>query len=121
MIRSALVLGTLLASSMTAFAAPAPPPTKPAPMDYVEFSVSDIARAKAFYGAIFGWTFTDYGPTYTSFIDNGLGGGFTTNRALRLGGPLMVFHEGEGRGRDRQADLLIPRRTTFRVQRSGRL
>jgi hypothetical protein len=27
----------------------------PPPMDYVEFSVSDIARTKAFYAAVFGW------------------------------------------------------------------
>jgi uncharacterized protein len=62
------------------------------PMDYVEYIVRDIARTKAFYGAIFGWAFTDYGPGYTSFTDNGLGGGFTTDGAPKPGGPLMVFH-----------------------------
>ena len=66
--------------------------TEPSAMDYVEFSVSDIARTKAFYTAVFGWEFTDYGPAYTSFLDNGLGGGFTTGRPPRPGGPLMVFH-----------------------------
>lgn len=62
------------------------------PMDYVEFSVSDIARTKAFYAAIFGWEFTDYGPEYTSFVDNGLGGGFRSDAPPRPGGPLLVFH-----------------------------
>ena len=62
------------------------------PMDYVEFSVSDIERTKRFYTAVFGWTFTDYGPDYTSFIDNGLGGGFRSDQPPRPGGPLMVFH-----------------------------
>ena len=62
------------------------------PMDYVEFSVSDIGRTKAFYTAVLGWEFTDYGPSYTSFVDNGLGGGFTTDRPPHPGGPLMVFH-----------------------------
>ncbi|HEY8696943.1 MAG TPA: VOC family protein [Rhizomicrobium sp.] len=66
--------------------------TKPTPMDYVEFVVRDIARSKAFYGAVFGWQFTDYGPGYTSFTDNGLGGGFTTDGTPKPGGPLMVFH-----------------------------
>ena len=61
-------------------------------MDYVEFSVSDIARTKVFYTAIFGWEFTDYGPEYTSFVDNGLGGGFRSDAPPRPGGPLMVFH-----------------------------
>lgn len=31
-------------------------------LDYVEFGVADFDAAKAFYGAAFGWTFTDYGP-----------------------------------------------------------
>jgi hypothetical protein len=61
-------------------------------MDYVEFTVHDIARTKAFYTAVFGWEFTDYGPGYTSFVDNGLGGGFTTSAPPRPGGPLLVFH-----------------------------
>lgn len=66
--------------------------SKPPPMDYVEFVVREIARTKAFYGAVFGWAFTDYGPSYTSFTDNGLGGGFTTDGTPKPGGPLMVFH-----------------------------
>lgn len=32
-------------------------------IDYIEFAVTDIARAKAFYGQAFGWSFMDYGPT----------------------------------------------------------
>ena len=89
MIRTALSLAALL-SSFAVAAAPAA--VKPPPMDYVEFVVHDIGRTKAFYGAVFGWTFTDYGPGYTSFIDNGLGGGFTTGGNPSPGGPLMVFH-----------------------------
>ena len=61
-------------------------------MDYVEFVVRDIPSTKAFYSSIFGWTFVDYGPGYTSFVDNGLGGGFTKEGIPRPGGPLMVFH-----------------------------
>ena len=61
------------------------------PMDYVEFSVSDIGKAKAFYTAVFGWSFTDYGPSYTSFVDNGLGGGFTTDRPPRPAGRVDAF------------------------------
>ena len=64
----------------------------PPPMDYVEFGVREIARTKAFYNAVFGWEFTDYGPDYTSFVDNGLGGGFRSDAPPRPGGPLMVFH-----------------------------
>ena len=75
-----------------AAAMPAAPAAKPTPMDYVEYVVLDIAKTKTFYGAIFGWTFTDYGPGYASFVDNGLGGGFTTSGVPKPGGPLMVFH-----------------------------
>jgi predicted enzyme related to lactoylglutathione lyase len=80
--------GFLLASIITLGAA-AEPPAKP---DDVEFTVHDLARAKAFYGKVFGWAFTDYGPTYTSFGDGKIGGGFTTDGAVHLGGPLMVFY-----------------------------
>lgn len=61
-------------------------------IDNIEFNVSDIARSKAFYGDVFGWTFTDYGPTYTEFSDGRLTGGFTTGEAVRPGGPLVILY-----------------------------
>ncbi len=33
-------------------------------LDYVEISVTDLARAREFYGQAFGWRFNDYGPEY---------------------------------------------------------
>lgn len=48
------------------------------PLDYLEISVSDVARAKAFYGTAFGWEFVDYGPDYAAIRapggDTDLGG-----------------------------------------------
>ena len=64
----------------------------PSPMDYVEFSVKFIARSKTFYASVFGWAFTDYGPTYTSFTAASVGGGFTADGSPHAGGPLMVFY-----------------------------
>ncbi|AKM30825.1 bleomycin resistance protein [Pandoraea faecigallinarum] len=61
-------------------------------IDNIEFNVSDIARSKAFYGSVFDWTFTDYGPTYTEFTDGRLTGGFTTGEAVRPGGPLVILY-----------------------------
>ncbi|MGO4152279.1 VOC family protein [Cupriavidus sp. YAF13] len=61
-------------------------------IDNIEFNVSDIARSKAFYGAAFGWTFTDYGPAYCEFSDGRLTGGFTTGEAVRPGGPLVILY-----------------------------
>ena len=61
-------------------------------IDYVEFNVSDIARAKAFYGGAFGWTFTDYGPDYCEFRDGRLSGGFTTLAPVTAKcGPLVIL------------------------------
>src|SRR5208283_5158886 len=45
-------------------------------MDYIEFPATDIEATKRFYGGVLGWKFTDYGPTYTSFHDGRLAGGF---------------------------------------------
>ena len=60
-------------------------------IDYVEFVVRDIARAKAFYGAAFGWEFTDYGPDYAGFNDGRLDGGFTAGDPTP-GGPLVITY-----------------------------
>jgi predicted enzyme related to lactoylglutathione lyase len=45
-------------------------------IDYVEFPGTDLSATKAFYGAAFGWTFTDYGPDYAAFEGEGTDGGF---------------------------------------------
>lgn len=61
-------------------------------IDNIEFNVGDIARSKAFYGESFGWTFVDYGPSYTEFSDGRLTGGFTTGEPVRPGGPLVILY-----------------------------
>jgi uncharacterized protein len=61
-------------------------------IDNIEFNVNDIGRTKAFYGAAFGWTFTDFGPEYCEFTDGRLKGGFTTLGAVRPGGPLVILY-----------------------------
>ncbi|MCO7520834.1 MULTISPECIES: VOC family protein [unclassified Pseudomonas] len=61
-------------------------------IDNIEFNVADIARSKAFYGQVFGWTFTDFGPSYTEFSDGRLSGGFTTGEPVRPGGPLVILY-----------------------------
>ncbi|HEY4900626.1 MAG TPA: VOC family protein [Terriglobales bacterium] len=61
-------------------------------MDYIEFPATDIAETKRFYSAVFGWSFTDYGPNYTSFHDGRLGGGFTMSARPVKGGPLVVLY-----------------------------
>lgn len=61
-------------------------------IDNIEFNVSDIDRSKAFYASVFGWSFVDYGPTYTEFSDGRLTGGFTTGEPVRPGGPLIILY-----------------------------
>lgn len=61
-------------------------------IDYIEFNVTDIARAKAFYGSAFGWTFTDYGPDYCEFQDGRLTGGFARSVEVEpRGGALLIL------------------------------
>ena len=43
-------------------------------IDYIEFGATDIAATKKFYGEVFGWKFTGYGPDYTSFEDGRIAG-----------------------------------------------
>jgi predicted enzyme related to lactoylglutathione lyase len=61
-------------------------------IDNIEFNVADIARSKDFYGKAFGWSFTDYGPSYCEFTDGRLTGGLTTLGPVRPGGPLVILY-----------------------------
>jgi uncharacterized protein len=61
-------------------------------IDYIEFPVHDIEKTKAFYGAVFGWTFKDYGPDYCEFRDGRLTGGFTTESTPKPGSALIVLY-----------------------------
>ena len=61
-------------------------------LDYVEFATRDVAAAKNFYTLAFGWTFTDYGPDYSSFSDGRLAGGFFASADVPLKmNPLIVI------------------------------
>ena len=60
-------------------------------IDYIEIACTDIAATKRFYEGAFGWTFTDYGPDYTSFEDGRLAGGFYKADAARAGSVLVVM------------------------------
>ena len=63
-------------------------------IDYIEFPLSDVDATKAFYSAVFGWEFQDWGPDYLSFSGAGVDGGF--NRELKSVaegvGPMVVLY-----------------------------
>lgn len=62
-------------------------------LDYLEMPAtsSTLDSTKAFYSAAFGWSFTDYGPTYSAF-DEGLEGGFDASAAEAPAKPLPVIY-----------------------------
>jgi predicted enzyme related to lactoylglutathione lyase len=62
-------------------------------LDYIELPGPDIPASKTFYGAAFGWSFTDYGPDYAAFqTPDGRDGGFNAARKVAEGGPLVVLY-----------------------------
>ena len=64
-------------------------------INYVEFPARDIEATKTFFTAVFGWDFTDYGPEYTAFSDQGINGGFYRSdsaSSTETGGALIVLY-----------------------------
>jgi predicted enzyme related to lactoylglutathione lyase len=60
-------------------------------IDYVEFAVDDLERAKAFYARALGWTFNDYGRDYAGIQD-------PTRPGQEFGGLNPVAASGRGDG-----------------------
>ena len=62
-------------------------------LDYIELPGTDLPATKRFYGAVFGWSFTDYGPDYVAFqTPDGREGGFNAERRVAEGGALVVLY-----------------------------
>ena len=60
-------------------------------IDYVEIPVTDLKKTRAFFEALFGWTFQDWGDEYISFSDGRLNGGFRlATEATPPGGVLLA-------------------------------
>ncbi len=67
-------------------------------INYVEYPSRDLPATKAFFQAAFGWRFTDYGPDYAAFADEGLDGGFfSAEMSARSddGSALIVFYSAQ--------------------------
>jgi len=63
-------------------------------LSYVEFPASNIPATKLFFEKVFGWTFQDYGPDYSSFNNQGLDGGFYKSNLTSIasnGAALLVL------------------------------
>ena len=64
-------------------------------INYVEFPSKDLAATKTFFTTVFGWSFTDYGPDYTAFSNEGIDGGFFKSDqtvSTDNGSALIVFY-----------------------------
>jgi predicted enzyme related to lactoylglutathione lyase len=61
-------------------------------IDYIELPCTNPPAIKAFYSAVFGWTFQDWGSDYISFNDGRLDGGFTTTEPVTLAGPRIILY-----------------------------
>jgi len=64
-------------------------------INYVEFPSSDLKKSKIFFSSVFNWSFIDYGPEYTAFLNAGLEGGFfrsDTCTSTKSGCALIVFY-----------------------------
>jgi hypothetical protein len=64
-------------------------------INYVEYPAQNLKATQSFFQTVFGWSFVDYGPDYTSFADQGLDGGFFKSDLAAntsAGSALVVFY-----------------------------
>ena len=55
----------------------------------------DIPTTKAFFSEVFGWKFIDFGPEYSSFVNEGMDGGFYRSElcmSVEKGSALVVLY-----------------------------
>ncbi|QSZ41825.1 VOC family protein [Sulfurimonas aquatica] len=64
-------------------------------INYLELPANNLEKVKGFFSSNFGWKFTDYGPEYTAFSDEGIDGGFFKSEqssSTHNGAVLIVFY-----------------------------
>jgi hypothetical protein len=61
-------------------------------LNYVELPAKDIAKAKHFYQSAFGWSLTDFGPTYASTTTVDVDIGLQADAAEAPSAPLPIIH-----------------------------
>lgn len=67
-------------------------------INYLEMPARDLAKTKAFFSAVFGWEFVDYGPDYVAIGNAGLDGGFFKSDKIATtdnGSALVVLYSSE--------------------------
>ena len=61
--------------------------------NYIELPSTTNTEMKKFYGAVFGWTFQDWGETYVAIHGAGVDGGFDEDSVRKPSGngPLVIM------------------------------
>ncbi len=59
-------------------------------IDYIEFPSANGVRTREFFGEVFGWRFTSYGPAYDAIDDAGIDAGIDSD-AGRAAAPLPII------------------------------
>ena len=78
-------------------------------INYIEFAVSDLTKAKTFYHSAFGWEFNDYGPAYAGIKgESGEVGGLRTDPTVTTGGPLVILYSEDLEEKSQNRHLLFP-------------
>ena len=64
-------------------------------IDYIEFTVTDLAASRGFYERAFGWQFNEYGPAYAGIKDpsgDGEVGGLNGTDPTARRDPLILLY-----------------------------
>jgi len=65
-------------------------------IDYVEIPVPNLQKARAFFSALFGWSFEEWGDEYMSFHDGQMDGGFRlAKEPAPTTGVLVIFYSAD--------------------------
>ncbi|MEN8139184.1 MAG: VOC family protein [Bacteroidota bacterium] len=71
-------------------------------ISYIEFKTNDLEKSKEFYRNTFNWSFKDYGPTYASFSESGVYGGFEqTDKEICNGALVVLYNNNLDKTKDR--------------------
>ena len=60
-------------------------------LNYVELPVRDIGAAKGFYESVFGWSLTEFGPTYAATLSGDTDIGLQADASEATKAPLPVI------------------------------
>jgi predicted enzyme related to lactoylglutathione lyase len=60
-------------------------------INFVELPARDLGAAKAFYGSVFGWELTDFGPSYSCTLTGDVDLGLQGDASEATAAPLAVI------------------------------